>query len=405
MQSIDLIDDKDLLGYYIECLEGKKEQNWIKKLYKNGGIENVFLNLEKKAFLNSGEEFFTNPFAVWTDDFEDNEEARLMGLWLIPCPECKLALYRFDTNDHWTYIHDGLVIMFIKHFDFLPSEKELKKISKQYLLDPDGDKVLDPDGDKERETKEVAESVLIKDYEGETKNGKPNGQGTYTYAGIKYVGQFKDGKFHGQGTYSWPVGNKYVGEFKGGKQHGQGTYTWDRGSKYVGEIKNGEINGQGTYTWSDGSKYVGEFKNGLWNGQGAFYGVDRSKEVGEFRKGFLWNGTSYDYEGNIIEKLVDGLDQEEEIEKKIKFIKLIKDKKYNEAINLMSMDHKLYTHYYSCYSFPESFEEKSLKGIKTKLLKLFKANYESENPKDFTSIRELIKSFNEIERKHRKSSS
>ena len=38
-------------------------------------------------------------------------------------------------------------------------------------------------------------------YEGEIKNGKPNGQGTITYPdGGKYVGELKDGKNNGQGT-------------------------------------------------------------------------------------------------------------------------------------------------------------------------------------------------------------
>ena len=34
-------------------------------------------------------------------------------------------------------------------------------------------------------------------YKGDVKNGKPNGQGTYTYPdGDKYVGEFNDGIFH-----------------------------------------------------------------------------------------------------------------------------------------------------------------------------------------------------------------
>ena len=44
-----------------------------------------------------------------------------------------------------------------------------------------------------------------------------NGQGTYTYSGNKYVGEFKDGKMEGQGTYTHVNGDKLVGEFKDGK--------------------------------------------------------------------------------------------------------------------------------------------------------------------------------------------
>ena len=103
----------------------------------------------------------------------------------------------------------------------------------------------------------------LKNYVGQYKDGKYDGQGTLTLAdGRKYVGQFKDGKFDGQGTYTWPSGNKYVGQYKDGKYDGQGTYTWPDGNKYVGQWKDGKKNGQGTYTWPDGQKYVGQYKDG-----------------------------------------------------------------------------------------------------------------------------------------------
>ena len=61
--------------------------------------------------------------------------------------------------------------------------------------------------------------------------------------------------------------NKFEGEHKNGEPNGQGTVTYSNGKKYVGGWKDGKINGQGTYTWSDGKKYVGEWKKGnYWNG-------------------------------------------------------------------------------------------------------------------------------------------
>ena len=61
-------------------------------------------------------------------------------------------------------------------------------------------------------------------------------------------------------------GDKYEGEFKEGKKHGFGTYTFHEGSKYEGEYKDGEYHGQGTFTFTDGSKYEGEWKDGKpWN--------------------------------------------------------------------------------------------------------------------------------------------
>ena len=60
---------------------------------------------------------------------------------------------------------------------------------------------------------------------------------------------------------------KYQGQVKDGEPNGLGSLTYPDGSKYVGEYKDGKLNGQGTSTWSDGRKYVGEYKDGeMWNG-------------------------------------------------------------------------------------------------------------------------------------------
>ena len=119
-------------------------------------------------------------------------------------------------------------------------------------------------------------------YVGEFRDGKRNGQGTYTWVnGTKYVGEWKDNKRHGQGTtifangqgtWSFPFGYKYTGEYKDDKQHGQGTFIWTDKSKFVGGWKDGKIHGQGTYSYTDGiTKYVGEFIDGKEDGQETFY--------------------------------------------------------------------------------------------------------------------------------------
>ena len=120
-------------------------------------------------------------------------------------------------------------------------------------------------------------------YEGEIKNGFPNGQGILTFPdGERYVGEYKDGERNGQGTYTWNDGGKYVGEYKDGLKNGQGTYTFLNGDKYEGEWKEGEQD-DGTHTWSDGYKYVGSWKGGQ-----------------------MWNGRGYDKNGNIKRKWVNG---------------------------------------------------------------------------------------------------
>ena len=133
-------------------------------------------------------------------------------------------------------------------------------------------------------------------YVGEFRDGKRNGQGTYTWVnGTKYVGEWKDNKRHGQGTtifangqgtWSFPFGYKYIGEYKDDKQHGQGTFTYPDGRKYVGELKKGKHNGQGTFIWTDKSKFVGGWKDGKIHGQGTYTYTDGiTKYVGEFIDG------------------------------------------------------------------------------------------------------------------------
>jgi len=59
----------------------------------------------------------------------------------------------------------------------------------------------------------------IKDwkYEGEIKNGKPNGTGVLEYNLATYSGEVKNGMQHGQGTYIYKSGRKTVGEFRKSK--------------------------------------------------------------------------------------------------------------------------------------------------------------------------------------------
>ena len=42
----------------------------------------------------------------------------------------------------------------------------------------------------------------------------------------KYEGDWKDDKRTGYGTYTWPDGDKYVGEYKDDERCGRGTYIY-----------------------------------------------------------------------------------------------------------------------------------------------------------------------------------
>ena len=76
-------------------------------------------------------------------------------------------------------------------------------------------------------------------YEGEIKNGKPNGTGVLKYPLATYSGGVKNGILHGQGTYTYKSGRKTVGEFRKGKP-------WNVKSYY----KNGKIETE----WVKGKK-------------------------------------------------------------------------------------------------------------------------------------------------------
>jgi len=150
---------------------------------------------------------------------------------------------------------------------------------------------------------------FVQTLEGEFKDGKPHGQGTWTSAnGEKYVGEFKDGKPHGQGTYTFADSGKYVGEWKDGKQNGNGTYTFADSGKYVGEWKDGKQNGNGTYTLADGGKYVGEWKDGKQNGQGTDTLANGAKYVGEWKDGKPNGNGTYTFAdgGKYVGELKDG---------------------------------------------------------------------------------------------------
>ena len=62
----------------------------------------------------------------------------------------------------------------------------------------------------------------------------------------------------------------YEGEYKNGKFDGKGSFTFSDGRRYEGQFKNGEKHGKGTFTFPDGRKYVGEWEK-EWSRYGHFY--------------------------------------------------------------------------------------------------------------------------------------
>jgi hypothetical protein len=167
-------------------------------------------------------------------------------------------------------------------------------------------------------------------YEGEVSNGTPDGFGVLSYPftdSKSVVGEWKVGKEWN--TEHYKKDGRLIGKYENGKwilKWGvlcgtleEGTMVWFEKcydgveSKYVGDIENRKPNGQGTYIFHDGRKYVGGWKDGKEHGQGTFTFSDGKKGVGEFRENKPWNITTYDKDGNIRWKMVNGVKVEKGI--------------------------------------------------------------------------------------------
>lgn len=98
-------------------------------------------------------------------------------------------------------------------------------------------------------------------YEGQFRNDKFNGFGTFKNAQSEYTGGWKNNLKHGRGEeVSFKFNSTYTGEYLDGKKHGQGINKWQDGSVYEGQFYYDEIQGEGKYT-SDKCTYVGRFQH------------------------------------------------------------------------------------------------------------------------------------------------
>ena len=105
------------------------------------------------------------------------------------------------------------------------------------------------------------------------------------------------------------VNKKYEGEIKNGEPNGHGILTSPYGGKHVGGWKVGKRHGQGTYSFSNGMQYIGKFRNANYNGEGILTLPDGRKVIGEFREDKPWNVSLFDKEGNFKMKWVNGKKQ------------------------------------------------------------------------------------------------
>ena len=112
--------------------------------------------------------------------------------------------------------------------------------------------------------------------------------------------------------FSSPViGNSHKGEtlYRWGENP---DYKWmgfgdkETHPKYQGQLKEGKPNGLGFMIYPNGSKYVGSWKNEKYHDQGTLTSPNVGKWKGKWKDGYLWNGTKYDKDGKIKDKIVNG---------------------------------------------------------------------------------------------------
>ena len=132
--------------------------------------------------------------------------------------------------------------------------------------------------------KPFSDSELHGVYEGDLKNGKPEGNGReFHIMGFAYKGEWKSGQKNGQGIERGPQGEVYKGEFKDDKRNGKGISETADGEIYEGDWLNGKKHGKGKTTYPNGDKYEGDFQNGLPNGKGKIIWTNGNEYEGEMK--------------------------------------------------------------------------------------------------------------------------
>ena len=142
-------------------------------------------------------------------------------------------------------------------------------------------------------------------YDGEWLQGKPHGQGMFTYAdGSQYWGRFHMGKRQGEGMMKYANGDEYEGSWFDDRRSGQGTLRYAGGAVYKGEFHDGAENGKGRMTYANGTYYEGQWLNNVPHGYGRLTFLSGGAYEGQFKQGkpngkgqyFYANGNLYDGE-------------------------------------------------------------------------------------------------------------
>ena len=98
------------------------------------------------------------------------------------------------------------------------------------------------------------------------------------------MGSWRNDKQEGKGRLISPDGTTYEGEFKNGLPDGFGIQIGE-GEEYTGKFLRGSRNGSGLLKRADGTTIEGEFSQGVQEGRGRVTKPDGSTKYGEWEDG------------------------------------------------------------------------------------------------------------------------
>uniref|UniRef100_A0A4W6DL58 Alsin Rho guanine nucleotide exchange factor ALS2 n=1 Tax=Lates calcarifer TaxID=8187 RepID=A0A4W6DL58_LATCA len=139
-------------------------------------------------------------------------------------------------------------------------------------------------------------------YEGRWLNGKPNGRGVLKWPdGRIYTGEFKNGLEDGFGEFVAPnktlnKNDHYQGQWKDGKMHGLGTYRYASGEVYDGSFQDGMRHGHGMLrsgklNTSSPSVFIGQWLQDKKTGYGVFDDITKGEKYMGMWQDHLRQGT------------------------------------------------------------------------------------------------------------------
>ena len=161
----------------------------------------------------------------------------------------------------------------------------------------------------------------FKDAEEPSEYVSQDGFATVTYPnGDVYEGEFKDRKKHGKGTYTFAPDeeseseneHKYSGEYILGRRAGLGTMHYPDGSRNRGQWVDNARNGIGSMNYANGDIYSGAWLKGKRHGEGTYLFAESDAtlhgdwESGAFVSGHFQHSDGTSYEGYFCQQKPEG---------------------------------------------------------------------------------------------------